>query len=320
MGAVDECSTKASLLSEGLFLTETMSEQETGAPFRQCLRVAVGSLCTEVGFESAESQALETMTELTQSLITELGRSARAFCELAGRVEPLVADLVLALVEMSVPMEGLREYALRQGRLTVQPPGQLVASKQTAILHTGNKKRHPGHIPDHLPEMPDSHSYIRTPTHRQPVTDYESVREKAASQKRDVERALTRFIAKTGKIHNLFKTDDSNLFPLISCDRDEEGVKLPAYLDALLFKDQVFEEDEREYLPKKRKSNNQNSSKPRKQEDDSDDEEGPGSSEKKPKPNEASAEGGDGIDNPFLRPVRMPRPIPPTMKVSSNIH
>ena len=297
-----------------------MSEQETGDPFRQCLRVAVGSLRTEVGFESAESQALETMTELTQSLITELGRSARAFCELAGRVEPLVADLVLALVEMSVPMEGLREYALRQGRLTVQPPGQLVASKQTAILHTGNKKRHPGHIPDHLPEMPDSHSYIRTPTHRQPVTDYESVREKAASQKRDVERALTRFIAKTGKIHNLFKTDDSNLFPLISCDRDEEGVKLPAYLDALLFKDQVFEEDEREYLPKKRKSNNQNNSKPRKQEDDSDDEEGPGSSEKKPKPNEASAEGGDGIDNPFLRPVRMPRPIPPTMKVSSNIH
>jgi len=299
-----------------------MSEQEGGDPFRQCLRVAVGSLCTEVGFESAESQALETMTELTQSLITELGRSARAFCELAGRVEPVVADLVLALVEMSVPMEGLREYALRQGRLTVQPPGQVVASKQTAILHTGNKKRHPGHIPDHLPEMPDSHSYIRTPTHRQPVTDYESVREKAASQKRDVERALTRFIAKTGKIHNLFKTDDSNLFPLISCERDEEGVKLPAYLDALLFKDQVFEEDEREYLPKKRKSNNQNNSKARKQEEDSDDEEAVGSSsaEKKPKVNESVTEGGDGIDNPFLRPVRMPRPVPPTMKASSSLH
>ena len=164
--------------------------------------------------------------------------------------------------------------------------------------------------------------HIRTPTHRQPVTDYESVREKAASQKRDVERALTRFIAKTGKIHNLFKTDDSNLFPLISCERDEEGVKLPAYLDALLFKDQVFEEDEREYLPKKRKSNNQNNSKARKQEEDSDDEEAVGSSsaEKKPKLNESVTEGGDGIDNPFLRPVRMPRPVPPTMKASSSLH
>ena len=142
--------------------------------------------------------------------------------------------------------------------------------------------------------MPDSHSYIRTPTHRQPVTDYESVREKAASQKRDVERALTRFIAKTGKIHNLFKTDDSNLFPLISCEKDEEGMKLPPYLDALLFKDQVFEEDEREYLPKKRKSS------PDDLDDDDED------VDKKVKLDESMAEV-DNIDNPFLRPVRMPR-------------
>ena len=32
---------------------------------------------------------------------------------------------------------------------------------------------------------------MRTPTHKQPVTDYVGVREKASSQKRDVERALT---------------------------------------------------------------------------------------------------------------------------------
>jgi len=280
-----------------------MSEQEsTVDPFRQCLRVAVGSLCTEVGFESAEVDALETLTELTQSLITELGRSGRAFCELAGRVEPVVGDLVLALVELGLPVSGLKEYALRSGRLTVAAPTHTVSSKQTAILHTGNKKRHPPHIPDHLPEMPDSHSYIRTPTHRQPVTDYESVREKAASQKRDVERALTRFIAKTGKIHNLFKTDDSNLFPLISCDREEDGVKLPAYLDALLFKDQVFEEDEREYQPKKRKSNHNETL--------SDDEDA--SPDKKSKINESVAD--SEIDNPFLRPVRMPRSIPPPIK------
>ena len=106
-------------------------------------------------------------------------------------------------------------------------------------MFPGNNKKHPSSIPDNLPEFPDSHSYIRTPTHRQPVTDYEMVREKAASQKRDVERALTRFIAKTGKIHNLFKTDDNNLFPLISCEREVDGTKMPPYLNAILFKDQV---------------------------------------------------------------------------------
>jgi len=275
----------------------TMSEPDPVDPYRACLRVAVSSLCTEVGFDCADSTALETMTELTQSLLVEIGRSSRAFCELASRVEPLSADVLLALVEMGIPVTGLQEYAMRGSRLTLPSPSQTVSAKQTAILHTGNKARHPTHIPDHLPELPDSHSYIRTPTHRQPVTDYESVREKAASQKRDVERALTRFIAKTGKIHNLFKTDDSNLFPLISCEKDEEGMKLPPYLDALLFKDQVFEEDEREYLPKKRKaSNNHNDF-------DDDDED----TDKKAKLDESTAEG-DNIDNPFLRPVRLPRP------------
>jgi len=275
-----------------------MAEPEANDPFRSCLRVAVSSLCSEVGFEGADSSALETIVEMTQSLLIELGRSARSFCELASRVEPVSADVLLALIEMGIPVQGLQEYAMRGNRVTLPPLTQTVSSKQTAILHTGNKKKHPVYVPDYLPEMPDSHSYIRTPTHRQPVTDYESVREKAASQKRDVERALTRFIAKTGKIHNLFQTDDSNLFPLISCEREEEGVRFPPYIDALIFKDQIFEEDEREYIPKKRKSTNHPN--------DFDDEDDEG--EKKPKLDESLADG-DNIDNPFLRPVRMPRMV-----------
>jgi len=287
-----------------------MTEPEPSDSFRHCLKIAVGALCTEVGFECADSTALETLTELCQSLLSELGRSSSAFCELAGRVEPVSADVVLAMVEMGISVQGIKDYALRNNRFTVPSPSQSVSSKQTAILHTGNKKKHPAYAPDHLPEMPDSHSYIRTPTHRQPVTDYESVREKAASQKRDVERALTRFIAKTGKIHNLFKTDD-NLFPLISCEpKEEEGVRLPPYIDALLFKDQVFEEDEREYLPKKRKATNNPDL-------GSDDEEAPGNSpnDKKSKLNESMAES-EAIDNPFLRPVRVPLPRPPPIKPS----
>ena len=274
-----------------------MTESELADPYRASLRAAVSSLCAEVGFENAESTAVETLVEMTQSLVVEIGRSARAYCELASRVEPVSADILLSLIEMGMPLQGLQEHAARASRATLPALAQCVTSKQTAILHTGNKKRHPGYVPDHLPEMPDSHSYIRTPTHRQPVTDYESVREKAASQKRDVERALTRFIAKTGKIHNLFKTDDNNLFPLISCERDDEGMKLPPYLDALLFKDQVFEEDEREYLPKKRRAARNNDF-------DDDDEEG----EKKAKLDESLGEA-ESIDNPFLRPVRMPRTV-----------
>lgn len=52
-------------------------------------------------------------------------------------------------------------------------------------------------------------------TYREPVSDYQVLREKAASQRRDVERALTRFMAKTGETQSLFK-DDVSTFP---CER-----------------------------------------------------------------------------------------------------
>ena len=102
-----------------------MSEQELADPFRHCLKVGVSALCTEVGFDSAENSCLETLTELSMSLVTELGRSARAYCELAGRVEPVVADLVLALVEMGIPLEGLSEYSQRGTRVSLSQPTQV---------------------------------------------------------------------------------------------------------------------------------------------------------------------------------------------------
>lgn len=45
------------------------------------------------------------------------------------------------------------------------------------------------------------------------MIDYEAIREKAAAQKKDMERALTKFLAKTSQTHNLFDTDDANIFP-----------------------------------------------------------------------------------------------------------
>ena len=54
--------------------------------------------------------------------------------------------------------------------------------------------------------------YLLSQTFKEQETDYRVIREKAASQKRDVERALTRFIAKTGDTQTLFP-GDSNLFP-----------------------------------------------------------------------------------------------------------
>ena len=95
--------------------------------------------------------------------MTEIGQSSRQYCELAGRVEPVIGDVVMAMVSMGISQASLDVYAQRSGRHQLPIPTQAVATKQTGILQTGQKRPHPNHIPDHLPSFPDSHAYIQTP-------------------------------------------------------------------------------------------------------------------------------------------------------------
>ena len=325
--------------------------------YRQCLQVALAALMGESGFEKCDRMAMETLAEMTVAFMTEVGRSGKAFCELACRSEPLGADVLLALTEMGAVggsnpqafgVKGLKDYALRPGRKTVGVPTVALNTKQPSMLHTGERKKDGrGKVPDYLPEYPDSHTYIRTPTHRQPEHDYESVREKAASQKRDVERALTRFIAKTcGKTHSLFNTDDTNLYPLISCDpkatratatslaqasqlfhtanphqnpfgsaQDASALDnlppLPPYVSALMFRDQLFEEDEREFLPKKKAKEEDEEEEEAGDEEDKSESQQPDSDsdEKKDKIKVEDPKPSGHMDNPFLRPTRTPRNV-----------
>ncbi|XP_038053314.1 transcription initiation factor TFIID subunit 8-like isoform X2 [Patiria miniata] len=208
-------------------MTSTGSS-DLAAAHRRALRVAVGVICMESGFDRANESCLESLTEMLQSYLTELGRSARTYCELAGRTLPMVTDVGMALTGMGSNVKGLAHYARRRRRF---PPLHQDRSKQSQpckALQASERKPHPSYIPDHLPEFPDPHTYIRTTTNRQQENDYKVIRERAASQKRDVERALTRFIAKTGDTQTLFP-GDSNVFPLIACTPSP----LP-YIDALM--------------------------------------------------------------------------------------
>uniref|UniRef100_A0A2M4BUB4 Transcription initiation factor TFIID subunit 8 n=1 Tax=Anopheles marajoara TaxID=58244 RepID=A0A2M4BUB4_9DIPT len=209
---------------------------------RRFLTMAISSQLEELGFCSAEKEVLETLTEMMQSFLVELGHSGRNYCELAGRTQPVIGDVVVALINMGISIQGLDSFAKRDGRAILPHPQQAQAQKQQSILQAGQKNSHPSHIPNHLPPFPDPHAYIRTPTYKQPVTEYEAIREKAASQKRDVEKALTKFLAKTSEIDSLFDNEDNPMFPLIACKPS-----FPPYLQALNPTDQVFDFEELEY-------------------------------------------------------------------------
>ncbi|XP_033324638.1 TBP-associated factor 8 [Megalopta genalis] len=262
---------------------------------RKILNHVVCSILVESGYDTGEKQALETLTEMLQSFIVEVGESARNYCELSGRTEPLIADIILALINMGIKLDNLETYGKRLNRTVLPPLQQQTQSKQLNILQAGVKQGHPSHIPGYLPLFPDPHAYIRTPTHKQPVTEYEAIREKAATQKRDIERALTRFIAKTGDTHSLFLTEDNSMFPLISCK-----AQFPSYLAALLPQDQVFETDQDfqfEPSPVKKK----------KEQELEETEEGMKVQNEDTEQNGETTTQQDAIDNPYLRPGKIPK-------------
>ncbi|XP_053704970.1 transcription initiation factor TFIID subunit 8 [Synchiropus splendidus] len=268
---------------------------------RRTLQVVVSALLTECGFDSAEKAAVETLTEMMQSYITEIGRCAKSYCEHTARSVPTLSDTVVALIEMGFNVDALPVYAKRSQRMVITAPPVTNTPVAPKALSAGQKRTHPSHIPGYFPEFPDPHTYIKTPTFREPVSDYQVVREKAATQRRDVERALTRFMAKTGETQSLFK-DDVTAFPLIAAQRSS----IP-YLSALLPSELELQTlEETDSSEQDDQTDNENASGNIIADDPAADKENsllpPSSVVPSTKANDDSV-----IDNPYLRPVKKPK-------------
>lgn len=228
-----------------------MDDAESGSldAYRLSLVSTVGALCHECGFEATDKLASETLTEMLQSFLSQLARSAKHYAELSNRTEVSVSDVSLSLVQMGFRLDSFKEYAGRRGARTplFAAPAKAKGSSAFRTLQLGVKEQLPAYMPDYMPPFPDRHAYIQTPARKAPVADYQTVRELAASQKRDVENALTKFIAKTGDAERLWGADDNDgsggggtnslslAFPLIAC----KPCALP-YLSALLPRDDAL--------------------------------------------------------------------------------
>ncbi|XP_076442446.1 transcription initiation factor TFIID subunit 8-like [Babylonia areolata] len=276
---------------------------------RKALKVAVAALTSEVGFGMAEESALETLVEALQAYIAEIGHSTRAYAELGGRTEPMVSDVVITLVDMGLDIRGIPTHAKRANKSVFIPPAVSSHNPTPKTLQVGERRPHPTHIPDHLPSFPDPHTYIKTDAVRQPFNEYQLIRERAATQKRDVERALTRLIARTGETQSLFK-DDFSAYPLIAVKDNA----LPL-MDALLPKDQDLDSQEQEVHPTKSSTSTalppsamESSSSAPGLEDNGDSQMGGATMEDASQflQSQDSNES-ETIDNPYLRGVRLPR-------------
>ncbi|CAG0910035.1 unnamed protein product, partial [Cyprideis torosa] len=161
--------------------------------YHRVIHAAIASLAGEAGFATVEKAALETLTEFSVSYLRTLGQNTRNATEVAGRTKPTLPDVQFAMREMGFSEYSLlKSFARRPSRVVLTSPPQKEQPKTPVLLQVGEKMRLPEYIPEHFPPFPDPHNYVWTPSYKQPQGGYQSVREKAALQARDLERALTR--------------------------------------------------------------------------------------------------------------------------------
>lgn len=99
-----------------------MELTQTDGAYRKVLTATVSSILLEHGIDSAEKECLGTLTEMLQccmffallyykiklsllcniSVLYEIGYMSKNYCELSGRVEPVIGDVILGFVEMGM--------------------------------------------------------------------------------------------------------------------------------------------------------------------------------------------------------------------------
>ncbi|CAD5121342.1 DgyrCDS9865 [Dimorphilus gyrociliatus] len=198
---------------------------------QKALKASIGAILQMIGFEAANPIALSTLTEMLRSYLTEIGKQAKMICEAANRTEPIISDISLALIEMGNDITKIEDFSKRPMRLVNFDQATSTTKPPMKTLRVGQRPDMPGYVPSYLPSFPDPHTYMSRQPDPPSHGTYAELREKAASQKRDVERALTTLIAKTGETDLIFE-DDPLAFPLIA------NAKQPLpYIDALLPKE-----------------------------------------------------------------------------------
>lgn len=101
-------------------------------------------------------------------VLSQMGNSSRRYAEVAGRLEPLGADVMMGLIDMGLfkNTSSLLAYAKRSNRAVLPNPEPSVQPRQTSNLQAGTRLPHPPYMPSHMPSFPDPHAYIRTPVRK----------------------------------------------------------------------------------------------------------------------------------------------------------
>ena len=203
----------------------------TKSTHHRLLQRSVATICKEKGFDTVTKASLETLTEMLQCHLAELTHSCRKFCEHSHRTTPDLTDCAMALAEIGLSCHAVNAYC--KTTVTQQAP-QLSHNKPTpehkCFKSALPKVSQPSYVPGHLVEYPEVYSFVRTPSVREPISQYETIRERVSKQNIMTEESLIKFLAHTQESEvTLFDDMHADLYPTIRIEH-----KPYPYLEALL--------------------------------------------------------------------------------------
>ncbi|KAK4283591.1 hypothetical protein QN277_000526 [Acacia crassicarpa] len=194
-------------------LNMNRGERAAGDDFgRAVSKVAVAQICESAGYHSIKESALEAFADIAIRYLSDLGKMAEFYANLAGRSECNVFDLIGALEDLgatqgfpgaSEPSQCLAGSGILRDIIRIISSGEElplaqpiprfpVIKDRSAILSFIQLGETPPtkHIPAWLPAFPDPHTYIHTPMWNERTTDPREDKIEQARQRRKAERSL----------------------------------------------------------------------------------------------------------------------------------
>lgn len=138
------------------FEPAAMSDMEPWT--RQLLSVIVSQLCKTIGWHSISTTCLQILVDVLHRYLKQLGTTVHDYSEHYNHTLPALEELSLALNDMGINVEDLKEYVDYVAPITIKekvPKYPLEKKSNLNFLKPGSREvvTRPVHIHEHLPAM-----------------------------------------------------------------------------------------------------------------------------------------------------------------------
>eukprot|EP00128_Syssomonas_multiformis_P003259 Colp12_sorted_trinity150504_noHs@2407 len=163
----------------------------------------VTKLCQRANFEGANNASLDTLSDVFERFISEIGKSAHGYAELASRTECNLYDIRGAFEDVYMDAGELLAYfsEIKDDTDNSKSYEDMNSVYEPALDLTpllGELRRDfPPHIPKHCPPLPYEHTYQNTAVFQKREKDPCVLHQKKVRQRRQIEHSLSKLLTQT---------------------------------------------------------------------------------------------------------------------------